>query len=198
MYGGGAGAYASQTSAAAGKKGGPPAKAAPAKGKGKEEEKSEETTAAEEEQKRQQLKIKAEQAKLEVEAQTRRKHPHMLLWLKLKIEVISLLLSQNRIEDVTDSISVAKLECMAIRDQFFIRKLNEIDFMALVKGGQVSAAMEKANEINTQARKYHQNDVSYAQFLGNLSELLYNLGKSDAACEAVKEGRKIAWYRLRD
>jgi len=24
------------------------------------------------------------------------------------------------------------------------------------------------------------------------------MGKSDEACEAVKEGRKIAWYRLRD
>ena len=40
----------------------------------------------------------------------------MLLWLKTKVEIISILLSQNRIEDVTDSISVAKLECMAIRD----------------------------------------------------------------------------------
>ena len=70
--------------------------------------------------------------------------------------------------------------------------------MVLVKGGKLSEAMQKASEINTHARKFHQVDVSYAEFLGNLSELLYNLGKSDEACEAVKEGRKIAWYRLRD
>lgn len=61
-----------------------------------------------------------------------------MLWLKTKIEIISILLSQSRIEDVTDSISVTKLECMAIKDQLYIRKLDEIDFMVLVKGGQLS------------------------------------------------------------
>ena len=87
---------------------------------------------------------------------------------------------------------------MAIRDQLFNRQLDEIDFNVLVKGGKLSEAMQKASEINTHARKYFQNDVRYAEFLGNLSELLYNLGKSEEATEAVKEGRKIAWYRLRD
>lgn len=53
-----------------------------------------------------------------------------------------------------DSISVAKLECMAIRDQLFSRQLEEIDFNALVKGGKLSEAMSKASEINTHARKY--------------------------------------------
>ena len=40
----------------------------------------------------------------------------MLLWLKTKIEIISMLYSQNRIEDVSDTIAVTKLECMAIKD----------------------------------------------------------------------------------
>lgn len=58
--------------------------------------------------------------------------------------------------------------------------------------------MNKASEINTHAKKYFQSDIGYAEFLGSLSELLYNLGKAEEATEAVKEGRKIAWYRLRD
>lgn len=49
--------------------------------------------------------------------------------------------------------------------------------MVLVKGGLVDAAIHKSNEITQHAAKYHQNDVSYAEFLGNLSEILYNLGK---------------------
>ena len=122
----------------------------------------------------------------------------MVLWLKTKVEILSILLSQSRIEDVTDALSVTKLECMSIKDQLYIRKLEEIDFMVLVKCGKVQEAIHKSNEINTQAKKYHQSDVSYAEFLGNLSELLYNLGKSEDACNVVKEGRKIAWYRLRD
>jgi len=77
-----------------------------------------------------------------------------MLWLKTKIEIISILLNQSRIEDVTDSISVTKLECMAIRDQLFIRKLDEIDFMVMVKSGQLSEAMHKASEINIHAKKY--------------------------------------------
>ena len=93
---------------------------------------------------------------------------------------------------------MTKLESQSIRDQLYIRQLEEIDFMVLVKGGKITEAMQKANTINTHARKFHQSDTSYAEFLGNLSELLYNLGKAEEACEAVKEGRKIAWYRLRD
>jgi len=121
-----------------------------------------------------------------------------LLWLKTKVEIVQILLAQNRIEDVTDSISVAKLECLALKDSLYVRKLDEVDFMVLVKGGQLQDAMQKANEINAHARKHSQSDVSYAEFLGNLSELLCNLGKGEEASEAVKEGRKIAWYRLRD
>lgn len=49
--------------------------------------------------------------------------------------------------------------------------------MVLVRGGRVQEAIEKSTEITTHAKKYHQNDVSYAEFLGNLSEMLYNLGK---------------------
>lgn len=195
MYGGGG--AAAQAPPAAAKKA-PPAKAPAPKGKGKEEDKAEELSAAEEEAKRVAEAKEAELARLAVEAQTKRKHPHMLLWLKTKIEIISILLSQNRIEDVTDSISVAKLECMSIRDQLFIRRLDEIDFMVLVQGGSVQEALAKSSAINAHAKKFHQSDVSYAEFLGNLSELLYNLGRRDEACEAVKEGRKISWYRLRD
>lgn len=47
------------------------------------------------------------------------------------------MLSQNRIEDVTDTISVTKLECLSIRDFLFIRQLEEIDFTVLVKSGKV-------------------------------------------------------------
>ena len=70
--------------------------------------------------------------------------------------------------------------------------------MELIKGGKVNEAVQKASAINEHAKKNHQSDLSYAEFLGNYSELLYNLGKNDEACEIVKEGRKIAWYRLRD
>ena len=101
-------------------------------------------------------------------------------------------------EDVSDTIAVTKLECMAIRDQLFIRKLDEIDFMLAVKNGQIQAALVKAQEIRDHAKKYIQNDQSYTEFLGSLSELMYNLDKSDEACGVVKEGRLIAWYRLRD
>ena len=41
-------------------------------------------------------------------------------------------------------------------------------------------------------------DQSYTEFLGNLSELMYNIDKSEEAAEVIKEGRLIAWYRLRD
>jgi len=70
--------------------------------------------------------------------------------------------------------------------------------MVLVKGGKVVEALRKSDEINEHAKKYNQTDLSYAEFLGNLSEMLYSLNKRDEACNIVKEGRKIAWYRLRD
>jgi len=62
----------------------------------------------------------------------RREHPNMLLWLKTKIEIISILFTQKRFEDCADTISVTKLEAMGIQDTYFLRRLNEIDFMILV------------------------------------------------------------------
>ena len=47
---------------------------------------------------------------------SKRRHPHMLLWLKTKIELIAILLTQNRMEDVVDSLQIAKMECLAIQD----------------------------------------------------------------------------------
>ena len=48
------------------------------------------------------------------------------------------------------------------------------------------------------AQKYNQNDQSYAEFLGNFSELMYNIDKREEAVEVIKEGRMIVWYKLRD
>ena len=48
------------------------------------------------------------------------------------------------------------------------------------------------------AHKYFHTDKSYAEFLGNFSELMYDIDKRDEAVEIVKEGRMIAWYKLRD
>jgi len=48
------------------------------------------------------------------------------------------------------------------------------------------------------AQKYFHTDRSYAEFLGNFSELMYNIDKREEAVEVVKEGRMISWYKLRD
>lgn len=48
------------------------------------------------------------------------------------------------------------------------------------------------------AQKYFHTDKAYAEFLGNFSELMYNIDKRDESVEVVKEGRMIAWYKLRD
>lgn len=136
--------------------------------------------------------------RLAVEADPRRKHPHMLLWLKTKLEIITLLFNQKRIEDCEDSITVCKLECMNIKDQTFKRQLDEVLFMMLVISGDRTAALVKGREIRSHAKKYSQVDQSYTEFLGNLSELMYNIDKSEEAGDVVKEGRLIVWYRLRD
>jgi len=81
--------------------------------------------------------------RLAVEADPKRKHPHMLLWLKAKIEIINILFHQKRMEDVQDSIAVTKLECMSIKDQFFTRQLEEIDFMMQVASGDRASALNK-------------------------------------------------------
>lgn len=93
---------------------------------------------------------------------------------------------------------MTKLECLAIRDNFFVRKLDEVDFMMQVYAGHTQSALNKGRELRMHAQKYSQNDKSYAEFLGNFSELMYNIDKREEAVEVVKEGRMIAWYKLRD
>lgn len=87
---------------------------------------------------------------------------------------------------------------MSIRDNFFIRHLEEVDFMMQVYDGQTQSALNKGREVRLHAQKYFHNDKSYAEFLGNFSELMYNIDKREEAVEVVKEGRMISWYKLRD
>lgn len=67
-----------------------------------------------------------------------------------------------------------------------------------VYSGQTQSALNKGRELRLHAQKYFHNDQSYAEFLGNFSELMYNIDKRDEAVEVIKEGRMIVWYRLRD
>jgi hypothetical protein len=51
-----------------------------------------------------------------------------------------------------------------------------------------------SKEIREHAKKFNQKDEAYANFLGNLSELIYNNNKGEEACTLIKEGRMITWY----
>lgn len=67
----------------------------------------------------------------------KRRHPHILLWLRIKMEVIRILQAQNRTEDVADCLSTVKLECFAVKDTYIIRRLQQTEFMMLVKSGEI-------------------------------------------------------------
>ena len=129
---------------------------------------------------------------------SKRRHPHMLLWLKTKIELITILLTQNRMEDVVDSLQIAKMECLAIQDQVFTRQLNQIDFMVLVQNGEIRQALNKGYEIRNVGQKYNHADREYSEFLGLFSELLYNIDKREEAVEIVREGRMNFWFKCRN
>lgn len=122
----------------------------------------------------------------------------MLLWLKLKTMIVQILFAQRRFEDCQDTIGVTKLECMAIKDNFFVRNLDIVDFMMQVYNGQTQSALNKGREIRMHAQKYYHTDSNYAEFLGNFSELMYNIDKREESVEVIKEGRMIVWYKLRD
>lgn len=70
--------------------------------------------------------------------------------------------------------------------------------MILIFGGEVDEAIRFGETIKKHASTYFQSDIAYANFLGNLSELMYNRDRRPEANEAVKEGRLIVWYKLRD
>lgn len=67
-----------------------------------------------------------------------------------------------------------------------------------VYAGQTQQALNKGRELRMHAQRYFHSDAAYAEFLGNFSELVYNIDKRDEAVEIVKEGRMISWYKLRD
>ena len=116
-------------------------------------------------------------------------HPHMGLWLSAKVAIIGILLNQRRYEDCADAIAVTRLETQSVKDQLFSRKLKEIEFLVHVQSGDLQEALLLAKEIRSHAKKHHQTDDSFCDFLGNLSELLYNKQKSVEACQVVEEAR---------
>ena len=125
-------------------------------------------------------------------------HPHMGLWLSAKVAIIGILLSQRRYEDCADAIAITRLEAQSVKDQLFSRKLKEMEFLIQVQSGDLQEALLLAREIRTHAKKHHQADSSFCDFLGNLSELLYNKSKDAQACQVVEEAREMAWKTLRE
>jgi hypothetical protein len=79
----------------------------------------------------------AERLRVLEEAKERRQHPHISLWLRTKLTIISILLSQKRYEDCEDAIAVTRLEAQSVKDQLFVRKLKEIEFLILVQAGDL-------------------------------------------------------------
>lgn len=74
----------------------------------------------------------------------------------------------------------------------------EVEFMMEVYRGEIESALKSAEKIKKHASAYHHNDISYATFLGNLSEFIYNKDKHYDCVDNAKEGRAIVWLRLRD
>lgn len=122
----------------------------------------------------------------------------MHLWLKIKLEIVSILYHQRRFEDCSDAIAITKLEAHSINDLIFTRQLMEIEFMMDVYRGELESALRIAEKIKKHASAYYQNDVSFAIFLGNLSEFMYNKDKRYECADAAKEGRTIMWLKLKD
>lgn len=48
--------------------------------------------------------------------------------MQTKIELLKLLMSQKRYEDVVDCLAVTKLETVSVKDELNLRKLLEIEF----------------------------------------------------------------------
>jgi hypothetical protein len=76
--------------------------------------------------------------------------------------------------------------------------LDEVTFTMLVQAGDRAKALVKGREIREHAKKYSQQDQRYAEFLGNLAELTYNIDKSEESADVIQEGRRLAWYMLRN
>jgi hypothetical protein len=76
--------------------------------------------------------------------------------------------------------------------------LDEVAFTMLVQEGDRAKALVKGREIRAHAKKYSQQDQRYAEFLGNLAELTYNIDKSEESADVIQEGRRLAWYMLRN
>ena len=70
--------------------------------------------------------------------------------------------------------------------------------MMEVYRGEIESALVSASKIRKHASAYYQNDVAFATFLGNLSELIYNRDKRYDCVDIVKEGRTILWLKMRD
>jgi hypothetical protein len=141
--------------------------------------------------------VEAEALRAETEARDRRVHSHMGLWLSTKIAIIGALLSEKRYEDCADAIAITRLEAQSVKDQLYSRKLKEMEFYMFVQSGDLREAAIMAKDIRKHGTKYHQSDDSFVEFLGNLSELLYNQNKSVEACSVIQEARTLLWNRLR-
>ena len=126
----------------------------------------------------------------------KRNHPHMWLWLGFKVDIIQTLLAQKRYEDCQDAIAITKLEANCVNDILFNRRLLEFEFLIAIEQGDLREAHLKADDIRAHAVKYHQSDRHYCNFMGNLSELVYNESKSADAIAIIEIARAYSRNRI--
>jgi len=90
-----------------------------------------------------------------------------------------------------------KMESLAVKDTFFSRLVNQVEFLILVNTGEVKQALNKGYEIINFAKKYQHDDVELAEFKGIFGEFLYNIDKNEQAVDYIREGRVSYWLKCR-
>ena len=104
--------------------------------------------------------------------------PNAYWWLKLKLQLVDILFSQARYNEVIIHIDNAKTECDALNDTFYTRILNQYTVLIKALNGSITESLDMYYDVKAHAEHYGHEDIELIKFYANVAEVLFDFQKT--------------------
>ena len=124
--------------------------------------------------------------------------PHAYLWLKVKLQLVDILFSQARYDEVIIHIDNAKTECDALNDTFYTRIFNQYIILIKASNGSITESLDMYYDIKQHAEQYSHKDIELIKFYANVAEVLFDYQKSSDIGQKAQDIFKLSRDMLRE
>jgi len=92
-----------------------------------------------------------------------------------------ILFKQNKFEECQALVQLFKDDSKTLKDQFFIRILEEIEAKILIRQGKTTDALRKLDKLKLHGDSYYHDDLGFGKILGDIGDISFERGDLEQA-----------------